>query len=268
LGAIKAIVFDWAGTIVDYGSCAPAGVFLEVFAKHQVIISQAEAREPMGIHKRDHISAVLNMPAVVARWREAHGREPSEADVDQLYSEAIPLQVACLPNFAAPIPGVLDVLETLRGQNIKLGSTTGYNREMLDTLAAASASHGYRPEVRISSDDVPKGRPAPFMCWEAMKLLNAWPASACVKVGDTPSDIEAGRNAGMWTVGITLTGNEVGLPRQELEALPFDQRRKLATLARRRLDAAGAHVIVDGVYELLRYLPDIARRIERGSIPS
>jgi phosphonoacetaldehyde hydrolase len=267
LSAIRAVVLDWAGTMVDYGSCAPMGVFVELFAKHGVAISVAEAREPMGVHKRDHIRAVMRMPAVTARWRAQHGADPTEQDVERLYEEATPLQVACLPRYAAPIPGALALVNALRAQGIGVGSTTGYNTEMLDTLAAASAKHGYAPDVRNSADLVPTGRPAPFMCWEALKRLGVWPASACVAVGDTPSDMEAGRNAGMWTIGVTLTGNEVGLPQAELEALSFSERRRLAGGARRRLQDAGAHATVDGVHELLGLLPDLARRIRRGSRP-
>jgi phosphonoacetaldehyde hydrolase len=267
LGAIKAVVLDWAGTMVDYGSRAPMGVFVEVFAKNGVAITVAEAREPMGVHKRDHVRAVLAMPAVAARWRQAHGRDATEEDVERLYQEATPLQVACLPRYAEPIPGALALVQLLRASSVKVGSTTGYNTEMLDTLAAASAQYGYRPDVRVAADQVPQGRPAPFLLWEALKQLGAWPASACVAVGDTPSDIEAGRNAGMWTVGVTLTGNEVGLAQTELQALPFAARRQLAAVARRRLDLAGAHVIVDGVHELPRMLPDLCRRIQRGARP-
>ncbi len=267
LSAIQAVVFDWAGTAVDYGCCAPAGVFVEVFSRYGVDVTQAEAREPMGQHKRDHIQAVLAMPAVAARWRAANNSEPTEADVDRLYAEAIPLQLDCLPRYATPIPGMLDLVDELRAREIPIGSTTGYNVEMLDTLAAASATQGYRPDIRISADQVPKGRPAPFMCWEALMQLNAWPASACIKVGDTPSDMRAGRNAGMWTIGISMTGNEVGLTQEQLEALSFSARRSRVGRARRRLVDAGAHLVLDGVHELMRTLPDIARRIQRGMRP-
>lgn len=267
LNAITAIVFDWAGTTVDYGSCGPTGVLIEVFGNHRIQISQAEAREPMGLHKRDHVRALLAMPSVAGRWREAHGRDPTEADVEQLYGEVIPLQVACLPRYAVPIPGVLDLVASLRGYGIRLGSTTGYNREMLDTLSSEAGRLGYRPDVQVSADEVKRGRPAPYMCWEALTRLDAWPVSSCVKVGDTPSDIQAGRNAGMWTVGVSMTGNEIGLPQEELEALPFSRRRLLVARAKRRLLDAGAHAVVDGAADLMGVLPDIAGRIARGTPP-
>lgn len=267
LSSIKAVIFDWAGTAVDYGCCAPAGVFVEVFSRYGVDVTSAEAREPMGQHKRDHIAAVLAMPRIAAQWRTAHGSDPSESDTDRLYAEAIPLQLECLPRFATPIPGMLDLACRLAAAGVPIGSTTGYNTEMLATLAAESARAGYCPAVRVSADEVPKGRPAPYMCWEALMRLGAWPAHAAVKVGDTPSDMRAGRNGGLWTIGVTLTGNEVGLTEAQLCELPFSERRRLVGRARRRLMDAGAHQVVDGVHALLPTLLDVARRIERGSRP-
>ena len=49
---VDAVIFDWAGTVVDFGSRAPAGAFVEVFRRHGVAISIAEARGPMGSEKR------------------------------------------------------------------------------------------------------------------------------------------------------------------------------------------------------------------------
>ena len=68
-GPLKAVILDWAGTVVDYGSCAPAGVFVEVFARHAVPITMQQARAPMGSEKRAHIAAVAAMPEVAEAWR-------------------------------------------------------------------------------------------------------------------------------------------------------------------------------------------------------
>ncbi len=264
---VQAIIFDWAGTAVDFGSCAPAGVFVEVFERHGIGITMAQAREPMGLHKRDHVAAVMAMPPVAAAWTKAHGTAPTDADVERLYQAAIPLQIECLPDYATPIPGVLDAVDALRDRGIRIGSTTGYIRSMLDVLVAASARLGYAPDAHVSADEVPAARPAPFMCWEAAKRIEAWPAHACIKVGDTVPDIAAGRNAGMWTVAIAATGNEVGLDEQQLAAVPFAERRRLIGRARKRLRDAGADLVVDSVAEILPCVDDISRRIARGSRP-
>jgi phosphonoacetaldehyde hydrolase len=66
---IRLVVFDWAGTTVDHGSRAPVAAFVRAFAGHGVEVTPDEARGPMGLHKRDHIRAMLQMPAVARRWR-------------------------------------------------------------------------------------------------------------------------------------------------------------------------------------------------------
>ena len=61
---IKAVVFDWAGTIIDHGSRAPMGAFVKVLSDFQVPITVAEARRPMGLPKWDHIKALLTHPLI------------------------------------------------------------------------------------------------------------------------------------------------------------------------------------------------------------
>src|SRR5262249_30357138 len=103
-GPLKAVVFDWAGTIVDHGSRAPMGVFVEVFRRFGVEISVAEARAPMGLPKWQHIQAVGRQPAVAERWQEAHGRGFEDADVDRIYEIFTPLNVEVVPQYADLIP--------------------------------------------------------------------------------------------------------------------------------------------------------------------
>src|SRR5688572_5921778 len=103
-GKLQALVLDWAGTLVDHGSCAPAAVFVEVFRRVGVPITTAEARGPMGMAKRAHIEAVLADPDVAARWQERHGRVSTTADVDVLYADFLPLQMACIAEHAELIP--------------------------------------------------------------------------------------------------------------------------------------------------------------------
>ncbi len=79
---LKAVVFDWAGTVVDFGSRAPMGVFVETFARFGVELTVAEARGPMGLAKRDHVAALLREPAIAERWKLARGSAPAQSDVD------------------------------------------------------------------------------------------------------------------------------------------------------------------------------------------
>jgi phosphonoacetaldehyde hydrolase len=266
-GKIKAVVFDWAGTVIDYGSCAPAGVFVEVFKRNRVAITLAEARGPMGMEKRAHIASIAAMPGVSDRWRQANGRALGDVDIDRMYDEFLPLQIASLPNYSNLIPGALEAVAALRARGIKVGSSTGYSRRLMDVVEFEARRRGFEPDVIVCADDVPAGRPAPWMCFENMKRLGVWPAEACIKVDDTLPGIEAGANAGMWTVGVVKTGNELGFSEQELESLPPAEYESRVGSGRQRMLEGGAHFVIDGVADLMPVIDDIELRLQRGERP-
>ena len=266
-GPLQAAIFDWAGTTVDHGCIAPALVFVEVFRRHGIEIDIIQVRGPMGMHKRDHIRVLLENPAVSRAWQHKHGQLPDEAAVEQLYADFIPLQVESIGRFADPIPGVVESVAALRQRGIKIGSNTGYNREMMDVLVPAAAAAGYQPDEVVCSNDVPVGRPAPWGALENARRLNAYPTSANLKVDDTPAGIEEGLNAGMWTVAVTETGNEVGLSLEDLQALDPEERRNRREAAARKLARSGAHYVINSVADLLPCVDDIERRMADGESP-
>lgn len=248
---VEAVILDWAGTTVDFGCRAPVGVFVELFRRRGVAISWDTARGPMGTHKREHIRRLCADPGVREAWVRARGAPPTDADVDAMYAEGEPLQVEVIPAHAGLVPGLLSVADGLRARGIRIGSTTGYNRVMLDALLPAAAAQGYAPEVAIPASEVPEGRPAPHLNWAAAMRLGVRRADACVVVGDTPVDMQAARAAGMWAVGVTVSGNEVGLAEAEWRALDLPEQERRRARARARLLGAGAQVVIDGVWELL-----------------
>lgn len=266
-GALKLVVFDWAGTTVDYGCVAPAAVFVEGFRRRGVAISLEEARGPMGMEKRAHIEALAAQPAIAARWRAVHGRDVHSADVDALYADFVPLLLDVLAQHSALIPGTLTTMAALAERGIAAAGSTGYFQEAMRVVADAAAAQGYAPAFTISADQVPAGRPAPWMIYRAMEALGVYPPQAVVAVGDTVPDVQAGLNAGVWTVAFTQSGNEVGLTQAEFAALsPTEQARRLDR-ARNTLAAAGAHYVVDGIWALPPVLDDIARRLQHGEQP-
>jgi phosphonoacetaldehyde hydrolase len=266
-GRVQGIVLDWAGTIIDHGCIAPSGVFVDLFAEYGVVITSAEAREPMGRAKRDHIAQLLGMPAVAQRWAEVHGSPPSKADVDRLYAGFGERQIAALAQHAQMIPGVVEALNLLRASGIRIGTCTGYTRPMMDTLAPLAAGQGFIPDAIVTSDEVPSARPSPLMCYLNAVRLNVYPLSAMIKVGDTPVDIEEGLNAGMWVVAVTLTGNEVGMTEMELRALPDDDIQRLHEAAARKFRAAGAHIVLSSAADLPAAVEQINARLARGERP-
>src|SRR5215469_5193116 len=228
---LTAIVFDWAGTTVDHGSLAPALAFQELFGGRGIKITGAQAREPMGMAKRDHIGAILAMPEVASAWQAAYGRPYDEPDIDALYGDFLPLQERILQEHSDVISGLPEAVEACRRLGLKIGSTTGYSRALMEIVSASASRQGYEPDCVVRADDVPRGRPAPYLLYEAALRLDVYPLWTMVAVDDTPVGIEAGRHAGCWTVGVTRTGNCLGLSLDELEALPGDEQRLLCDLA-------------------------------------
>jgi phosphonoacetaldehyde hydrolase len=266
-GKLKAAIFDWAGTIVDFGSLAPAVVFIEVFKRQGVDLTVDEARGPMGLHKRTHIAVLTELDSVRARWQAKHGRLPAEVDIDRMYADFIPLQLQCLSDYSALIPGTKETAEALRRRGLKIGSTTGYSAEMVAINQRDAARQGFEPDCTISASDVPVGRPSPFMAQLAMIKLGVWPVEACVKVDDTRPGIDEGLNAGMWTIGLAVSGNEVGLSLADWRKLPPAEQDRLRQAAATRLSQSGAHYVVDTIADLMPCIDDIEARLARGERP-
>ncbi|NOG72333.1 phosphonoacetaldehyde hydrolase [Roseicella sp. DB1501] len=264
-GPVKAVVLDWAGTVLDHGSQAPMGAFVRAFAKFGIEISITDARGPMGMAKADHIRAVGR--AVNAAWRARHGRDFGEADVQTIFEVFEPMNIAAVRDHAALIPGVASALAALAARGIRIGSTTGYTRPIMAELAPLAAAQGFVPEVTVCAGDLAAGRPAPLQMWLAMAQLGVWPAAAVVKVDDTPPGIGEGRAAGCWTVGVALTGNIAGLSAGALAALPEAERAALRAGATEELQAAGAHCVIDSAAELPRAIEAIEARLAEGETP-
>ncbi len=266
-GQLKAVLLDWAGTTMDYGCYAPAVVFAEIYKRFGVEISMGEAREPMGAHKRVHILQISQQDGVRSRWTEVHGKPPTEEDVDRMFAEFVPAQMKVLAEYADLIPGTLEACANFRERGLKIGSTTGYTQEMMDLLYKEAADRGYVPDSSVCASEVPAGRPEPWMCLKNAINLGIYPMEAYVKVGDTIPDVLEGLNAGMWTIGLAMTGNEVGLNEAEIAALDPAVRERKRTRAYTRLSQAGAHYVVDSISDVPPLLDAINARLARGEKP-
>jgi phosphonoacetaldehyde hydrolase len=262
---LEAVILDWAGTTMDYGCMAPVEAFRRAFDLEGVPISVAEARVPMGAHKREHIRQLTCLPAVRQRWLEAHGRAPGDADVERMFERFVPIQVGCLADYAALIDGTLEVVAGLRARGLRIGSTTGYTTEMMAVNLREAAAQGYAPDATVCASDVPNGRPYPYMCFLNAIRLGVSHVRACVKIDDTLPGIAEGRTAGMWTIGLAVSGNEVGLPLADWLALSDAERRPLRERAYERMRAAGADFVVDTIADVLPCIDAITRRLPRAA---
>jgi len=266
-GPIQAVIFDWAGTVVDFGCMAPAVVFIEVFKRKGVPISMEEARGPMGTHKRVHIQQITQLDAVRQRWTAKHGKAPTEADVDAMYKDFIPLQLKVLSDYSALIPGTLEAVKAIRKRGCKIGTTTGYSSDMTAINLRDAVKAGFKPDSTVTASDVPVGRPSPYMCLQNVINLGVTTVEACVKIDDTVPGIEEGLNAGMWTIGLAVSGNEVGLSLADYKKLAKADRERRREAAYRRMYQSGGHYVVDSVADIMPCLDDIEARLERGERP-
>lgn len=266
-GRLRAVIIDWAGSTVDYGCCAPAKVFLQVFEAKGVRITMEEARHPMGMHKRDHIRAIMEMPRVNELWRTVYLRAPNEQDISDLFDRFLPLQLLSLKDHSKLIPGALEAINFFRERHLKIGTTTGYTRKMMEVVMAEAKRQGYEPDLVVCADEVPKGRPSPFMCFENAKKLGIYPMESMVKIGDTRADIEEGLNAGMWTIGLARSGNEMGLSEEEEHKLSDDDRARRITSAETTLASSGAHYVVDNIGDATSLIDAINARLRAGERP-
>ena len=266
-GKLQAAIFDWAGTVLDFGCLAPAVTFIEGFKREGVAISVQEAREPMGAHKRVHIEKILAMEPVRQRWIAKHGKPPADADVERLYQAFIPLQIQCLSDYSTLIPGTLEVVGKLRARGCKIGATTGYSTEMTAVNLKDAARQGYKPDHAVSATEVPAGRPFPHMCLENVIHLGVSTVEACVKIDDTRPGIEEGLSAGMWTIGVAVSGNEVGLSLKEWKKLSKVEQAPRRAAAYERLAQSGAHYVVDSIADIMPCIDDIEARLAQGERP-
>jgi phosphonoacetaldehyde hydrolase len=244
------VIFDWAGTMVDFGCEAPVRALVEAFGAEGVIIDAATARRDMGKAKIDHVRALLREPAVAAAWRRHHGRVAGARDVDALMARLGPLMREYAARASTLIPGARATFDRLRSAGVRVGSSTGYTREMMVPVLARAAEQGYVPEHLVCAGETPEGRPSPLMIYKACAELGVWPLSRVVKVDDAEAGIAEGKAAGAFTVGVA-SGNAIGLSLEALRALPSAERDRRIESAGQTLLAAGADLVLDSVAGLV-----------------
>jgi len=264
---VRAVVLDWAGTTIDHGSRAPVIAITRAMAARGVDITEAAARGPMGMGKRDHIGILLRLPEITQQWQAVTGSVPDDRDRDEVYEAFQGVQLEAIGSTSDVIRGVPEAIARLRRQGIAIGSTTGYFRAAALAAASIAAGQGFVPDVLVAADDVPAARPSPWMMFRVMETLDVFPPLTVVKVGDTPVDMGEGRNAGTWSVGVTETGNELALTAAQLEALSPDERAGRAAAAGDRLLAAGAHILIPSVAQLPAAIDQIEARLSAGERP-
>ena len=268
-GKVKALVLDWSGTVADAYVLAPAVVFFEVFKKHGVEISMFEARGPMGLRKDLHIKALTEVPEISHRWKEIKGKDPDQGDVDAMFEDFVPMQLDCLRQYTGLLPGVAEVVQRLQKQGIKIGSTTGFVRPMVDILEEDAKKQGYVPDASVAGDEVEHGaRPKPFMVYKNLDMMDVHPIQSVIKVDDTVSGIGEALEAGCWGVGVSLYSNYMDIDSlAHAESLSAEEMARRLDHTNEILQKAGAHYVIDSLAEIEPVIEDVNRRLARGERP-
>jgi phosphonoacetaldehyde hydrolase len=264
---LKAVVLDWAGTVVDYGCFGPVMAFQEVYRARFIEPTVAEVRAHMGMDKMDHLRAISAMPRIQRLWTAIYGKEPGDVDFLEMLGDFEEIRMSTLHKHSELVPGLLPTVSGLRGMGMRIGSTTGYNSLGAKLMRDEAARHGFWLDSVICASDVPAGRPHPWMCFRNAMELGTYPMSAMVKVGDTPLDVLEGLNAGMWTVAVTTSGNEMGLTYDDVQGMDAAELADRVYSIRKRMEAVGAHFVIDDIRGLGPVVEEINQLLVAGIRP-
>jgi phosphonoacetaldehyde hydrolase len=267
------VMLDCSGTTMDRYVDAPAIVFVEVFKKYGLEITMPEAREPMGLRKDLHIKAITEIASVRERFNAKFGRLPAQSDVDAMFADFVPTQLALLRSgsYHDLLPGVADVVKGLQQQGIKLGVTTGFTRDMLDLLLAGAAPQGFKPETSCAGDEVEMPRPTAYMVIKNLERMGVYNLTNAmrrtVKVDDTVSG--AGEGAPMcWRVGVSKWSNYVADSWEAVKSMsPAELAAKERASKEKIIKESGAHYVIDDLRDLPAVIADINARLASGENP-
>ena len=259
---VKLVVFDWAGTTVDYGCIAPLAVFERIFENKNIHLTREEILKPMGMGKRDHIETLLSTEEATRQWKEIYQRDWTQEDIDVMFAQFNTELLNVLTNYCTPIDGVLETIAKLREMGLIIGSTTGYTREMMDIVEKGAKEQGYAPDYTVTSDMTEGyGRPYPYMLYENMKHFGVSPVSSVVKVGDTAADIKEGKNAGAWSIGIIEGSSAANMTLEMAATLSEEEREARFAHAESILKNAGADYVIRTIRELPQAIEEINQKM-------
>lgn len=197
---VRLAALDIAGTTVDDGG-AVYRALADAARAYGANPTAAQVATWMGAGKREALRALLT---------GSDGTAPRDSDVDGAFGEfRARLDQAYRDVPPRPVAGVPETLRRLGERGVRIALTTGFDREVTDTVLGAV---GWGPDLLdavVCVDDVRAGRPAPYLVFHAMERTGVDDVAAVLVAGDTPRDVEAGLHAGARVVVGVLTG-EVG----------------------------------------------------------
>jgi len=237
-----------------------------------------QAREPMGCHKKDHIRYILQNNNIRNKWISQYKYEATENDIENIYNLYTKIQLDILTTYCNPLPETYNTLELLKNIGIWIGTTTGFNREILDKILQIHTRFNNLIDSTITSDEVPVARPSPFMIYKNINKIQQldfdnkylYKGRCIIKVDDTEVGIEEGINAGVWTIGVSKHSNLMGEYTDNVEEYqknePYNYMRAIADIEN-RLYNAGANYVIDDISRLPHIITNINEKLELGFNP-
>ena len=265
---LRAVVLDWAGTIIDFGSRAPVGALGAALRQHGIEADESEIRRFMGMRKPDHVKAILALPTVRDRYEAAHGTSLPVTAADDVFAFYRSHQPTVVAESSDPIPYAATTLSRLRARGLRIGTSTGFDRATIDALRPRLAGEGFDPDAIVTASDCEQGRPHPDMLRENARQLHVDDPARIVKVDDAPIGITAARRFGCWSVGVTISGTLIGCSPAEWASLSAADQADRRASAIRAHDAAEADAVIDTVADLEAVLDALDARLRAGERPA
>jgi phosphonoacetaldehyde hydrolase len=269
--SVKAIIFDGAGTIVDPFVFAPTKAFQHLFKQKGITISTGNIRESMGKYKRDHNIDLLNKPLVQQAWKRQYGRDPTHIDIDELNNKFYHTQIETLKKYGKEIHGTSIRLNKMQQMyNLKYGITTGFTRAMLDTILEANPELNKLISSSSTSDEVSKGRPAPYMIYQNLEKLRITDPAEVINVDDTIYGLNSSSYAGCWSVGVAGHSNLIGASLEEPEDfhdLTKQAQENLVDVSMRDLGRANPHFVINDLDQMPKVIEKINQYLNAGFGP-
>lgn len=261
------MILDLAGTSVDFGSIAPTQAFISVLKEFGLEVKAETVRKFMGLHKKVHLTNILSEDYVKSQWLRVYGYEPIEENIEHIFIKLAPAMETAVKQFSNPIAGVIDFMKYYRNEGMKFGATTGYVRNMMNILQPEIEDKGLIFDSIVTPDEVPAGRPYPWMVYKNAMNMGTYPLFKMVKIGDTLADIEEGLNAGMWVISISKSGNELGLSQEEINYIQVDKLNARIEQIEKIFIERGAHYVAKSVAECYSIIDEINSRIVNNEKP-
>eukprot|EP00386_Alphamonas_edax_P012778 GDKI01039707.1.p1 GENE.GDKI01039707.1~~GDKI01039707.1.p1 ORF type:complete len:304 (+),score=110.16 GDKI01039707.1:84-995(+) len=267
--SIEGIVIDLEGVWFDHGLKTFAGAVKAAFQHKGVEVTDDEFRNTKGdLHATDATSKVAVLRELVFK-HEGRIKENGAANGSHVTAAAwvvpqmIPLmdkEYLARVKQCVPVQYSVEVLKGLREGGYKIAVIADCNQDALEgyKIRADFFSEGFRPDAFFSSTEVSPKAPQPWTVFHAMQKIGVYPANRVVRVTATVNGVAEGLNAGCFVVGVSRTGRQVAEYGVSDVHAPVSKdvqlRIKQQTEA---LYAAGAHFVIEGIWELPSVLEEI-----------